>query len=394
MSELDQIKKSLLALVADFLGGKDKNEITVIIDREEVRTESTRILITIDTAADGWTAVTRFDPFDEAKAKKFIPYTLPPAQVYLGGKLVNSGILYLVGPRSSTDGRRISLGGWSPTADIIDSTINMEVWNRFPNAKFERNNVTLADRAKELLEPFEIQVIDEANDLEPFDRVAATPDEKIFDHLAKLATQRGILISCTAQGELRLTRANTTGKPIGTIEETDPPQTEMEATFDGRKRFSTYRAIGQSPAVSPAGDNYQVYKTATAQDPGVSRTRFLAFTADNAAVGNIQKAADWKRNRVLADAYTIPFPVSSWYAPNDELWTPNTLITVKSPTLFLPNGFDFLIRAVVFDEKPSAILYLIPPQVYSQDQIVDPWAAASPTSDPSAGLLDKLQSQL
>jgi len=396
MGALDSLKNSLLELAGITISGKDKNEFTLIVDGTELRVESARLLRTMDTAADGFTAVRNFDPFDEKISKLFIPYQYLPSQVYLGGLLGLNGILYSVSPEVSTDGRRIELEGWTPTADIVDCNINVATWDQYPAAKYERNNVTLGQRATELLEPLGLDVVDESGDSEPFDRVTAEPTDTILDHLVGMAGQRGILVSCTNQGELLFTKANTTGKPIGTIEEEDPPYLDMSIKFDGRARFSTYRAIGQSPQTSPKGTPYTIWKTGTAEDYAVTRSRFTAFNADNANMGNVEKAAKWRKNKTLADALTIPFPVSGWYAPDGFLYEPNRLITVKSPTLFIPDGFDFLIRAVEYSFEPEgtrSTLYLVPPNVYTDRDLVEPWAAAK-AEFLTEGLLEKLQSEL
>ena len=396
MSALDSIKAGLLELAAVTLGGKDKEDFTLIINGTEIRVESARLLKTMDTAADGWTASRDFDPYDDKRNKLFIPYSYYPAIVYLGKSLGLNSILYSCTPQISGDGQRIELEGWTPTADAIDCTINVNSWAQFPSAKYERNNVTLGTRAAELLEPLGIGVIDESEDSEPFARVSAEPTDTIFDHLLSMASQRGILISCTDQGELLLTKAKTSGKPVGTIEEEDPPYQEMSITFDGRARYSTYRAIGQSPQVTKKNKQYNVWKASTVEDPAVGRSRFTCFNADESYLGNMEKAAKWKRNKTLADALTIPFPVSGWYAPDGFLYEPNTLITVKSPTLFLPDGFDFLIRAVEYQHNTDgnrSILHLVPPQVYSDKDIVDPWAPAR-ADYLAQTLLEKLQSEL
>ena len=52
-------------------------------------------------------------------------------------------------------------------------------------------------------------------------------------------------------------------------------------------------------------------------------------------------------------------------------------MTLESPSLFVPDGFDFLIRSVeyLFSESGvTANLELVPPQVYSGEAITEPWA--------------------
>jgi prophage tail gpP-like protein len=68
--------------------------------------------------------------------------------------------------------------------------------------------------------------------------------------------------------------------------------------------------------------------------------------------------------------------VSGWTAPNGELWRDNTLVTVQSDTIFCPDGFTFLIRSVEFevtDKGYATNLNLVPPQVFSGEEIEEPW---------------------
>ena len=109
----------------------------------------------------------------------------------------------------------------------------------------------------------------------------------------------------------------------------------------------------------------------------VPRSRFLTFQVNETIDGDIEQAAKWRRSKQLANALTIPFPVSSWFSNEGILWEENTLIEVVSPTLSIANGFTFLIKSVEYDDSTSgktAILGLVPPQVYSGEDLIDPWS--------------------
>jgi len=112
------------------------------------------------------------------------------------------------------------------------------------------------------------------------------------------------------------TVANTTGATLGTIDEGSfSTAEEFIAEFDGRMRFSTYRAISQSPKSNA--------KIAVAKDPNVPRSRFLTFSAQDTTSGDIKKAVEWRRSKQLAEALTISIPVEGWTAPNGEIWQEN-----------------------------------------------------------------------
>ncbi len=377
-TDLAGLKAGLRALAALTLGGRDKDEFTILVDGVELQNvEAARAIRTMDTAADGWTATLAWDPDDKELSELLKPYGYKPAAAYLGGDLIVDGILYTVENDLSKDGSRKNLEGWSATADIVDSTVD---------PPYEINKVTLKKRAEDLCNPLGLGVVFNLTEDEPFDRVTIEPTETIFDHLNKLASQRGGLVSSTPQGQLLITKALTidTVDPFapvvpldflfasGSIKEGDPTSLSMIARFDGRERFNTYKAIGDAP-----GRRRRRKKiTAIAIDKRVPESRKLTFTADETTGGNVQEAANWKRSKQLAEALTIPFPVPSWYTPEGKLWRENTPVTIESKTLGIPDGFTFMIRSVEYlYEKggTSAILNVIPPSAYTGEEIEEPW---------------------
>lgn len=340
--------------------GKTAEDFTLLVDGLEIPVQSSKILRTMDTASDGWTSRLAWNPGDNKEIdKRLLPYALPPASVYLAGILQINGVLYTVEPEMSAAGIVKNLEGFSFTADVIDSTLK---------PPYEKNNITLEDRAKEQIAYIGIRAIFEADSGGKFDRMTADPTDSIFTHLHNYARQRSILISSTPAGDILFQRANVNGKPVGTLEETQPLPIDWSAKYDGRQRFNSYKVIGQSPG--------GVSKTAIAIDENMPRSRFRTIEAHDTITGDIQDVANWQRSKQLADALTIPFPVSDWYDPEGSLWEPNTIVTVISRTLDVPQGFNFLIRAVEFDYSTrgrSSILSLIPPQVYTTEELPEPW---------------------
>jgi len=340
--------------------GKKADDFTLIIDGLEVPVQAGKIIRTLDTAADGWTARIAWTPGEDKELdKRLLPYTLPPASVYLAGILQINGILYTVEPEMTNSGIVKNLAGFSFTADAIDSTLK---------PPYEKNNITLQQRAEKQIAHIGIKAIFEADGGGKFDRMTADPTDTIFSHLHNYARQRSILISSTPAGDMLFWQANVNGQPVGTLEETQPLPLNWSAKYDGRKLFNAYKIIGQSPG--------GVSKSAVAIDKNISRSRFKTIQAHDTITGDIQAVANWQRSKQLADALTIPFPVSDWYDPDGALWEPNTIVTIISRTLDVPNGFNFLIRAIEFNYNPSGrstVLSLVPPQVYTTDEIIAPW---------------------
>ena len=102
----------------------------------------------------------------------------------------------------------------------------------------------------------------------------------------------------------------------------------------------------------------------------------MVFKADEKAGSDMQKDADWKRNKALGDSMGLTIPAHSWYDRAGDLWKPGKMVTVVSPSLFLDDGFDFMIRQIEFnlsDTGADATLSLVPPQVFNGEALPDPW---------------------
>lgn len=192
--------------------------------------------------------------------------------------------------------------------------------------------------------------------------------EFIWDHLKKLAMQRAVVISSDTAGNLVCDNVSTTGT-IGTLTPGDGLYLGTSGGWDGRKQYFSYTAYGTGPKKN---------LKAVSKNNGVPRSRMLAFSANDTDSDSIQKAADNRRNLSASEALSIPLPVSSWYGPDGELWTPNTLVTLVDPRLFLPDGFTFLIKSVEFvygaTEGSPATVTVVPPSVYTGEELVNPWA--------------------
>lgn len=385
--------------------------LTVKINNREILVESATLIKTMDTGADACSVIMPWieglDPKVDEATKK---YSYNPAQIFIDDKLVSEQILYDVTQTTNNSGTTKTLDFWSKTADIIDSTVT---------APYEMNNVKLTDRCKQQCKPYGIEVIlgedvasklnetrrvivtqgtkrirqisgryDPKNgafgnynlvtvpnkvsklvtDEKKFPRVKAEPTDQVFSHLAKLAAQRGLFLSCTIHGDLLITKANINAKPVGTIEESiSGLADEYSAKFSGRDRYAMYRAIVKSSA-SRKTNGIQ-----TASDTVVKAPRLLTFNADDNIPGEAKSAAEWRKNKSAADARDLTFPVNSWYAPDKTIWIPNSTVTVISKTLDTgKNGFTFLITRVEYKYSASgcsSVLTFKPPEMYSDGVI-------------------------
>jgi hypothetical protein len=370
---VDSAKDDLLSAIGlPTLPGKEKDDFTFIIGGKELPVESGRVFSAMDSGVRAWTASILWNSENIEWYNRLKPYGYQQAEVYLGPNLGGKGILYTQAVRGNQEGVRKDLFCWTKTADLVDSSVE---------PPFEQKLMTLQARALGLCTPKGVLVKFEMPADPPFSKITARQNDKIFSHLAGLASQRGGLISVTPLGELLFTTP-AIGKSIGTIAESWPPGDELAIKFDGRKRFNTYKATAKSP-----GRKNKIkakLKIALSKDIIVPTSRLVAFDASDTTAGDIQIAADWRRSKQLAESLSIPQKLSGWYSPDGQLWRENTIVTLESASLHISQGYDFLIRSVEFlfsKEGPSTMLQLVPPEAYSGLPVKEPWGIpGSPSS--------------
>jgi prophage tail gpP-like protein len=313
----------------------------------------------MDTVANAIEFTIPWQPgLDEQLDNRVTPKKYTPMKVSIGSDQVLTGRLY---KSSSTigNGTTLTLSGFTPTIDIVDSTVKPPL---------EENNITLEAQVKKLIEPlgFTVKVLTDTGGA--FDRVTAQKGEQIFNFLSRLSRQRGVLLSNDVPGNITIISADTGGAPVSTLEQgVSQGVTGWGLSVDGRSMFNTYRAVAEGPLDTFEG---------VSQDNAVPISRFKEVSADESTGGNVENAARWARNKTIADALSFQLTSEGFRNPLGDLWIENTQATIISPAMFLKNGFNFLINRVeyVLDSNGrSTVLSFVPPTMYSNGDIVEPW---------------------
>lgn len=346
------IKIPVLKIVAPVV---NQTGFSLVIGGRIFPVESLRFFESIKTIVDSWTAVIAWVPGADIELDKIIkPFSYSLSSVYLDGELLGTGRLYVTAP-GLQDRSQAALVCYSLAADFLDSTVK---------PPYEESNVTLTQRAQTLAEPFSIKVDVDLSEDGVFDRVTVEPEKTAGDHLLELTKQRGALISSKVDGDLLIFVPPKTGTPIATIEEGVEGFSGFEAQYDGRKRFSEIRVIGESPINQAT--------TAIARDESVPVTRYKTKIVTDMTAGEVQQAAFWEKAKSLANALGIPIRTRGFKSESGERWKKGKYVTLISPTLFIPDGILMLIESVEFltsENGDESILTLMPNTVYEEGSI-------------------------
>lgn len=347
--------------------------LSVYIDGDFFLPASATITRTFDTCADGWAATFRDNIQDANWLKRrgvFRPYTYPPCEVFLADRSLGESIGYDVQFSRSSNSGSVTMTGASPTADILDSVAE---------PPYEASNITLWDWTLRLIKPFGLsatteeanpEVVSEVTE-KKIKRVKIGRAEKVFEHLSQKYRQKGFVLSNTIDSNISVRSVR---PATGITEEfTDSDRfggqlsVALEASFSGRDRYRKTIVVGKSPR-----RNFRdVYV-----DPAIERNRTELFEVTSSEQGDAATAADARARKRIEDALTFPVSCRDWFSTSGVLYEPGQFVVYKSRQLFLEKGVTLMIRKVEYKlegGKRSCSLYLIPPSVYSHDEIEDPW---------------------
>lgn len=333
------------------------------INGQSVPVKNGRFIDSMDTAADGFTATIIVNPEEQSDLFDAIkPYKATPANIYIENELALTGKLTKTKPIKNNQGIIYNIAGWSNTFNFIDSSLAPPY--TYSDQDLHQIAESVAKQTGTIIETT-------TSPGGKFKGATVSVGQTGFEFLSPLAFLRNQVISCTPEGGLLFQEANTNGFPVGSIIENDPDSLLAKSfpvpEFDLRKRFKTFKVIGRTPAKPGEG---------VATDDNINQPRHKLIKVNGQIAGSMQETAEWQKNVALIEALTLKIPVVGWLAPDKKIWKSNTLITIESETMFIPDGFTFLIRAVELildDNEKTAELSIIPPNVYTKNKVVEPW---------------------
>lgn len=252
----------------------------------------------------------------------------------------------------------ISVAGRDKTADLVDCSV--------VHASGQFKNQTLTQIAKTVCSPFGIDVAVETIVGAAFPRVQVEQGETAHEFLARLAAQRGVLLTTNAHGALVITRAKSTR--AGVSLELGKNIQAARARFSWRQRFSEY--IVKSSGASFGNWDSSPTSTvggmkSTITDPKISRYRpTIIVNSEITTASGASVRGQWYRQRAIAQSNSAEYTVTGWRIPQTGLlWDINTIVPVHDAMVGLDG--DYLISSVMFSEDNDngriAVLSVVSP---------------------------------
>ncbi len=270
-----------------------------------------------------------------------------PCQIYLSKDLILTGYVDVFDVRLSSSAHTVLISGRNKTEDLVDSAINGQDIGGWT---FKAQ--TIGEAARKLAKPFEIEVdVQQDGNIPPPNEWPINPGMTAAQLLEEAARTTGSLIWDDAQGRLVISGVGTSRTNTALVEGQNIETAHAVQRMD--IRFSDYYVYGQGYLPNGSFKN----QVAHAEDPdlkalGRHRTRIIPWEAPDQGQGEYsKKRVLWEAARRMGRGNLITIGVTGWRDGDGKLWTPNTIVSVKSPSCKVTR--DLVISEVTWERGPD-----------------------------------------
>lgn len=272
-------------------------------------------------------------------------------RVVIAGQPVINGWIEDGEPSYDANAHDIKFSGRDVTCDAIDSSAQI------PNQ--ELHNVTLAQAARQLMQPYGITV-DCPEPGAKFDKFVINDGETGFQAIESHARQRGLIVYTLGDGVLHIRKPNP--QQTGVMLEEEENILKASAKLSQKDRFGKYIVKSQAKG--------KPRQAAEITDASIRSSRVMIVRAEkaNETASNLERAK-WEMRVRKAKSERATITVQGWHYAAGKLWMPNLLANLKSPSLGM--GGDLLVASVTLSVDDSggslSVLDLVHPDAYAAE---------------------------
>ncbi|MCM8906785.1 hypothetical protein [Tenacibaculum finnmarkense] len=297
------------------------------------------INLKLDSIASLFSFNVRFNPDNETHRKLFQPLTYKTVQLYNDSdEVIFTGTILVHKFNSKQTPELLSLSGYSLPGILEDVTIPV---TSYP---LESINRSLKDIATRLLGLFNIKLIIDKSAMVSADVIykksVASPTESIKSYLSKLTSQRNLVLSHTAKGEVVIYKPDVL-EPVYIFN--DSNTLTMSFDVNGQVMHSKISVIRQ-----PSESNSGVSTVDTVDNSLVSLFRPKTKVLSSGEDTDVKNAAD---NELANELKAINLSISLDRVV--EVLLPGVIVEVINPEIFIYTKTKFMVIDVVIKGAPN-----------------------------------------
>jgi prophage tail gpP-like protein len=253
-----------------------------------------------------------------------------PCTVRIGADVVITGYVDEVSPQMSAGSHDVRVTGRGKCQDLVDCAA---IWK---GCQVSGSNAL--EIARKLAEPYGVTVSlvgDGGPTVPQFNISVGDTPAAILELVTRHA---GLLYYEGTDGNLILSVISADRAGSGVAEGVNVQAARFRRSM--AQRFSRYECALLSVDTSGLFQDQEGLFYAVAEDPNVPRLRRMVIVAEGVQGGLelARRRARWEASRRAGRARSVTVTVDGWRDRAGRLWTPNTLVPVKLPTLELPSA--------------------------------------------------------
>jgi prophage tail gpP-like protein len=244
--------------------------------------------------------------------------------VFLGGDQILNGYIDRLKIEIDGNSHRVSIVGRGRAEDVVDSSADPDALGGW-----EFRGGMLGATVRKLIAPYNVGLQLPDGDVSlPSVVFSIQPGVTCYSMIEQLARATGQLVWDASNGDLVIGQGGTGGRAGNALVEGANIEV-ASAEFGMDMRFSDYLAVLQD-----AGLMGHVSLKGEAKDSGVTRHRLKMIIVEGTLINNYPTIrAQWEAARRLGRSRIAHVTVTGWRDVNGDLWTPNTVCSIQSPTL-------------------------------------------------------------
>lgn len=286
------------------------------------------------------------------------------------GELLVTGNMLSEDFDSSPVRKLVDIAGYSLTGVFEDCQIPTDLY------PLQSDSLSIKEIAQKITNRFGIKMVVDSSVSAAMDTVltssTASVSQTVKSYLAELCTQKNIIISHNAQGQLLFTRAKTNLPVIAHFNNSDTGRlvtvngknisTNMRLMFNGQAMHSHITVVKEANA-----DGGNAGET-TIRNPYVINSVFRPRTITQSS-GDDNDTEQVAKNALAAELKNIKLTITTdrWEI-DGKIIKPNTLITVTNPEVYLYKKSTWFIESVDLagdSRQTVATLNCVLPEVYN-----------------------------
>jgi prophage tail gpP-like protein len=327
------------------------------------------ISLKLDSVASSFGFSARFNPENDLHKELFKPLQYQVIKIYnSSGKKLLTGYILNVNFNSNKDVNLVSISGYSKSGILEDVTIPPSLY------PLENTSLSLKQIAQKLCNAYGIglrigsnvgNVNIVAEDVDPdsetesnitYKKTVASPTDTVKGYLSKLTSQRNILLSHNANGDVVLFKPNDNAKPKYFFNSEN--SLSMSSSYQGQGLHSEINVIRQ-----PSEDNDGVSTVDSVKNPLIGLYRPTTKILSSGEDTDVTKAA----NNELANelkAISVTVGLKGLF---DDLF-PGDIVNIHNHEIYSFAYSRYMVSEITlnFDEKSETTdLKLVLPETYT-----------------------------